>query len=286
MASLTALKNIADSYGFQLRLRGQLGPRLAYTTLYWGRYLAARYGPRRLDSGGAHCAAFAYLGRSGRSARTVTVATPQGLRLRVDLMTAFMVLKELYGERIYEDCDLDDFRVGEGQVVFDIGSQQGVFAVAAARRAGAGGRVVAVEPEPRNRELLLENIALNGLSNVRVFDCAISDQEGSARLFINAENTGAHSLVGAGSGRHVVVRTITLDRLAREAGCAPQLIKIDVEGSTLAVLRGGLETIAASKPRIVLELDAPEDEATIRALLEPLGYRLRRKGNNLFASAA
>ena len=84
--------------------------------------------------------------------------------------------------------------------------------------------------------------------------------------------------------RSVPVRLTTLDSLCAQTGWTPDIIKIDVEGHSLPVLRGGLDLFRRRKPRIVIELDDPADPERIGALLRPFGYALRVRQNNLFAA--
>lgn len=214
----------------------------------------------------------------GANFQLVTVTLSGGLRLTLDLFTTQLILKELWDDEIY--YAEEGFRPRSGDVVFDIGAQQGVYAALAAL---AGASVVCAEPEPRNFGLLRENLERNRLK-ANFFEVAISDIEEEAALMRSPDNSGGHSLhAAAGLSDAAAVRRITLETLARQAGCEPTLLKIDVEGHVLSVLRGGLALLRRCRPRIVLELDNVADEAKISALLAPLGYSVARTGNNLFA---
>ena len=285
MPTRSAVRNILASYRFQLSLKGGLRLRLAYATLYWTRYLHARYWFPRVDTSQAHALAWRYLGKAGWNQKTVTLKVPTGIVMEADLMTAFMILREIYDIGIYENCALGDFSPLEGNIVIDIGSQQGTYTLLASKKVGHRGKVFAMEPEPHNYSILEKNILLNQLDNVRIFQIAISDDDGKADFYINPDNTGGHSLVVHGENwSKTSVQKMTLDHLMREISVSPDLIKIDVEGSALAVLRGGIETLRQNKPKIVLELDSIDEEKTISELLEGLDYKTIRKGNNLFAT--
>ena len=282
MSWAAAACNILGSYRFQLRLRGDLPARLSYASLYWGSYLYAKHvkgvAPAELNFW-----ALKFLGKTGRTARRVKVQLPDGAWLKVDQLTCFMVLKEICADRIYEFPGRD-FAARPGEVVFDVGAQQGTYTTLCARRVGAEGLVVSFEPEPGNFSALKENLALNGFSDASVLALALSDKKGRLTLHQNPYNTGGHSLTHDEGGAGVQVEVSTLDDVIAERKLPePDLLKIDVEGSALAVLRGGAGLLARKKPRVALELDRLEDEAAARALLEPLGYRVERRSNNLFA---
>jgi FkbM family methyltransferase len=278
-------KNILDTYKFNLQVQGDLLARVGFASRYWAYYLCSKYLRRnsRGDWASAHLFAMERLARLGFSQRLVTVKLPNGNRLEVDLLTSHLVLKEIYFDGMYESPECSP---REGQVVFDIGSQQGIYTVLAAGRLGRGGKLVSIEPEPRNYLQLTKNICLNRLSNVTPLQIAISDKSGTAELNICEWNMGGHSLVEPPGGalKKVVIQMRTLDDLVASLGIQPDIIKIDVEGSVLAVLRGGLKTIKEQAPAIVLEMDSPGEAAAIRGMLVPCGYTIRLVKNILFAS--
>ena len=287
MPGLLAAHNILDSYAFQLRLSGGLPARLAYVTRYWVDYLYAKYlrAATKGEWGKAHLFAMESLAASGRSRRPVAITLPDGLKLEVDLFTCHLILKELYWDGAYDAPECDP---REGQTVFDVGGQQGIYTVMAARRVGPRGKVVSVEPEPRNFGIIAKNVSLNGLTNVVAVQEALLDKAGEAELVLCGWNAGGHSLSpSATSGAAKVrIRTRTLDALAAELKAVPDVIKIDVEGSELAVLRGALGTIQARRPAVIMELDALDDAAVVKGLLAPFGYSVRVSGSMLFAHAA
>lgn len=282
-----AIRNIIESYRFQLGLKGNLCARLGYLTGYWTVYLYYR---RLVGSawGEAHGRAWQHLARWGLTQRTVVTRLPQGIQLEIDLLTATMILKEILGEGMYESPDDLSFRPREDWTVVDVGAQQGVFAALAAVRVGSRGRVIAVEPEPVNFARLEANLARNGLRQATAIRLALTDAPGKARLWRDVVNTGGHSLLAEREGGEAVeVEVDTLDALVERLGLpSPDLLKIDVEGSALAVLRGSLKMLGRVRPRIVMELDHQEDAGTVESLLRPFQYQVFTRGNVLFARPA
>jgi FkbM family methyltransferase len=277
----TGLRTLAGDLRYQLRLRGGLACRLLYTALYWAGYLASRALGR--DWSRAHGDAMERLGRWGLSGREVSVAVPGGPKLTIDLLTARMVLRELWLEDVYEVSPGRDFCPRPGETVFDVGAQQGVYALLAAAGSG-GGRVIAFEPEPGNRARLERNVAANG-ARVTVVAQALSDKPKRTLLHRSRGNTGGHSLIAfEGAADAVEVPVSTLDAACEELGAWPALLKVDVEGRAPEVLAGGLKTLAERRPRVVMELENPGDLERARALLERLGYTLRSTGSIAFAT--
>jgi FkbM family methyltransferase len=142
-----------------------------------------------------------------------------------------------------------------GDVVVDAGAHIGSFAVPMAAAVGATGRVLAVEPDPVNVELLYMNIAANGvggrvLVEERVLASTIDHYGGLP----DPANTGALRFV-AGRRDDGLVASRVDDVVGRHLGDARvRLIKIDVEGMERSVLESAEGTVARSRPLIYLEV--------------------------------
>src|SRR5437870_1862137 len=86
--------------------------------------------------------------------------------------------------RDFEAAELSFVRrhLKPGTVFFDVGANAGIFTVLAGKRMGPAGSVHAFEPGEAAQSLLRQNIALNRLSNVSVYDGAVSNHSGRAQL--------------------------------------------------------------------------------------------------------
>lgn len=163
-----------------------------------------------------------------------------------------------------------------GAVFADVGANIGYYTRVAASVVGPEGAVHAFEPMPAALRLLRANAA--GLSNVRVHDTAVGDRIDQVEFFVSP--AGERSSLGPGSGgERVVARMEPLDHAL--AG-APRLdmIKIDVEGFELAVLRGARTLIERHRPVVCFELldqyarSYGFDFGSYEAFFLPLGYDL------------
>ena len=122
--------------------------------------------------------------------------------------------------------------------------------------------------EPRLHEVIAANIATNNLADrVVVHPVALGDRIGSGRW---SDKQRGH--LKASAGGDVEIRT--LDSYAFDD---VSLIKIDVEGMEMAVLRGAVETIERHRPYIYAEAWDGEYLNEHRAFLEPLGYKYGRR---------
>jgi FkbM family methyltransferase len=173
-------------------------------------------------------------------------------------------------------------------VFLDIGANVGYFAVAVGNRLGPGGQVHAFEPHAGLAGLIERSVHLNSLEPVvKLWQVAVSDQEGTIALFYPDDHLGR----GTASrhidepGKHVSVRACMLDRLL-PPDLSVDLVKIDVEGHELHVLRG-MHDLLRRSPRVKVlfeKLDAgsgdSSDNASIAALLTGLGLSLYGVGPN------
>ena len=158
-----------------------------------------------------------------------------------------------------------------GATVLDIGAHAGLYSLMASRLAGDGGRVVAFEPSPRERRRLLRHIALNRCTNVTVEPIALGDAEGEADLFVvQGSETGCNSLRPGNIGPVRPVR-VPLRRLdgyaARGEIRGVDVVKMDVEGGELSVLRGAEAVFRAMRPVLLCEIE--------EARIQPWGYKGR-----------
>jgi FkbM family methyltransferase len=124
--------------------------------------------------------------------------------------------------------------------VVDVGANVGTLALAAATLVGAGGRVFAIEAHPRTYRYLVENIALNDCANVSAVHAAAGDRRAVA--FFSDGRLDDQNRVEEGGPLAVPVER--LDDLV-PAGRV-QLLKIDVEGYELFVLRGAATLLEAT----------------------------------------
>jgi FkbM family methyltransferase len=153
-----------------------------------------------------------------------------------------------------------------GAVFWDIGAHVGFFTILASRLVGSIGRVHAFEPMPLNLKRLGKSAELNGTDNVTVHGIAVGGTNGSAQLYGHRANAMWTLVAERANTDGVTVRCRTIDSLASELG-DPEVIKVDVEGAELDLLRGGLATIQLAKPTLVVEFAAPEFVDSARALL-------------------
>lgn len=155
-----------------------------------------------------------------------------------------------------------------GHRFWDAGAHKGYIALAAARRVGASGGVLAFEPSKHNVRFLRRHVAWNRASNVEVLEVALADEPGSAAF----GGTGSSIAYRLGHGDETVtVRTIT-GLVERDGRRLPDVLKIDVEGAEANVLRGAAHYLARI-PALFLALHDRRAHDECRGILGALGFR-------------
>lgn len=143
-----------------------------------------------------------------------------------------------------------------GGVFIDVGANKGDFSLAAAKIAGDKGTVFSFEPEPENCGWIEKSVRLNGYKNIFLHQVALGNENGSAPFYLG-KKSGWHTLLTNQERRSkkvIDVRVRTLDSLLKEISFNKKIdmIKIDVEGSEMMVLRGAEETLKANKDIVLL----------------------------------
>jgi FkbM family methyltransferase len=175
-----------------------------------------------------------------------------------------------------------------GDTFFDVGAHQGWMSLVAAKRVGRRGRVVAFEPSPPLLEVLSYHRHVNRTRRMEIVPKAVSDVTGDGAPFrlIEGGNSYLNSLAGTvqsetvGTRSSVIdVETVRLDDFWRESGCNPKVIKIDVEGAELLVLRGAETLLEACHPTLIIAVHPtwmPQGQTAeeLFALIRQHGYRV------------
>jgi FkbM family methyltransferase len=150
-------------------------------------------------------------------------------------------------------------------VCFDIGANVGLYSLLFARNAR---RVFSFEPVPRNLAWLQRTIAANKLMNVTIIPAAVSSKLEIAS-FQQGNNCAMGKLSDIGD---MPALCVSVDDIVEKLGAIPDLVKIDVEGGELAVLRGAEQTLRRRAPKILLSTHGPTLKAACLEYLGSLGY--------------
>jgi FkbM family methyltransferase len=146
-----------------------------------------------------------------------------------------------------------DLLLRPGDRFVDIGANIGMITLHARSLVGDRGRIDCFEPNPDCVAAIRANLALNAITNVVVHPCGLGDRAGPMTLHFASEHSGTATLADTGDD---TVRAFSVDVEVGDEALQelPRVIKIDVEGFELQVLRGLRRTLADAAPFVITEV--------------------------------
>ena len=179
-----------------------------------------------------------------------------------------------------------------GQVFFDVGAHYGWMSLIAAQRVGHTGRVIAFEPVSVLVDILRYHKRINRLKQIEIVVNAVCDVDCQSVPFhlMNNGLSSGNSLVAHESEApttEIRVGAITLDAYCLRDNVWPDVLKIDVEGGELLVLKGAAEVLSRKKPRLIVALHPPwlaggQTAAEFFDFLTSRGYRVQNSQLSVF----
>ena len=170
---------------------------------------------------------------------------------------------------------LDEVR--DGDVVVDIGANVGFYAIAAAQR---GARVVAFEPDASAARALRRHIRLNRVrAHIEVVPALVGADDGASVLAQRERSfvSSAATLYLSAETSYQVVPRVSLDSALVDYPSVA-VLKIDVEGYELDVLKGARRLLAERKPRFIMVEVHPWELSTVGATPEDVAHELAAAG--------
>lgn len=182
-------------------------------------------------------------------------------------------------------------RLLPGDVFVDVGAHFGYFSLLAARLVGEKGQVVAFEASATTHAVLAQNVAAAAV--VQAHHCAVSDQQETISFYefpilynefnsLDVTQFENETWFREFKPTKIEVPAVTLSEFFVSAARLPAVLKIDVEGAELKVIRGAADLLRRAAPAVVLEYLEPRRHNTghqqAAALLRELGYQAHRIG--------
>src|SRR5215218_977811 len=196
---------------------------------------------------------------------------------------------------IREDDIIENFQPKDGGIVVDVGAHHGRYTLIAAKRIGPKGKVIAIEADPKNFDMLNKNIKLNELSENVTLNYAASSNKSKVKLSIPEKKSGHTIYSSIISSRAYTVKFIevnanTLDNLLHENGISIEevnWIKLDVEGAELEVLKGATSVLSKSKDiALLIEIHNIEDGKNLYQPIMDLlnNYNFKKEFEKIYES--
>jgi len=172
--------------------------------------------------------------------------------------------------------------IHDGDIVWDVGANVGLFTFAAAYRCGQKGFVVAIEPDVIMLQLLQKSVLSqpNTSARVEVIPVAVAETIEVKKFVISERARATNHLDGyegstqtGGARSYQNVISVTLDWLSQYYPM-PTVLKIDVEGAELEVLKGGISLFQNSNPVVICEISNHSTAPQIATFFRKLGYQM------------
>jgi FkbM family methyltransferase len=163
-----------------------------------------------------------------------------------------------------------DFIPTQDDIVVDAGAQYGDYAILCAEYYKVK-KVYCFEPLKSNLKEIEKNIKLNKLQNIYVYNVAL----GSENKIINITYSGDMAGIGGGRTQKTYLKTLDSYRLK------PTILKIDVEGFEMDVLRGAVKTIKRYHPKIIIETHTSKLRKEVLSFLDDIGYKVKHYGRSI-----
>ncbi|NQT06171.1 MAG: FkbM family methyltransferase [Candidatus Omnitrophica bacterium] len=168
--------------------------------------------------------------------------------------------------------------------VFDIGAHIGLYSLPASREIAGDGYIYAFEPSKANREYLEKHMRFNGIDNVRIYPFLIGERsEDNVSFYENLNEpddmNAAKVIKNHKMYNKVYRKQVSLDDFCRDENIIPEVIKIDVEGAEIEVLKGAEKMLKKNRPVLFLSVHPKRLSALgssidkLTELVHSIGYK-------------
>jgi len=190
-----------------------------------------------------------------------------------DLISSFFYWDGITG---YEEKTLEIFQklIIKSDYFFDIGAYNGIYSLIDAS-SNSSCQIHAFEPYPDNYKMLMNNIKINGFSNIHAHNMAISNTKCVSKLYVTVGNSENTLIEGYNTPVDIIdVVTSRIDTIVSDEKIPRvDFLKIDVETAEHLVLMGAEKTIMQYRPIIISEELSNKSDIILKEALLNLGYK-------------
>lgn len=172
----------------------------------------------------------------------------------------FNIAWRLLEKGLWEHDEIDCIRkiVRDGDTVIDVGAWYGIYTILLSSLVGTNGCVISFEPDPKAREVLLENLGRNNISNVRVEKSCVTDSISKVTMTSLHLGDSSTSLVRFAGTAGDQVSSVEADGISLDEYCSfnkvqSNGIKVDAEGAEALIVKGMSGVIERFKPWLIVE---------------------------------
>lgn len=165
-----------------------------------------------------------------------------------------------------------NLKIKKDDIVIDFGANVGDFTVKAGKLLNGTGKIIAVEPNHENVELLKENLKLNNINNVEIYECAITDRNGYSYL---AGDDVAATVSDNINVEGIKIKTITIGSLLNELNHPTNIVvKMDIEGGEKYIFTS--KEFVDSIREIAMELHGKVNIEVISKILRDNKFEIKK----------
>lgn len=185
---------------------------------------------------------------------------------------------EIFVRKVYEH--LPEFRVNKGNTLLDIGGNIGFYTIKQSQRVGNSGKIWVFEPNPEVFQRLIQNLKENKINNAIPVSKAVGSVNGKVffRAPKNATQEGSlcnYVKMPSPVENVIEVDCVTLDDFVQQNGIFKiDLLKVDVEGNEIEVLKGGVQKALPLTEKIVLEFHGNETKEKVIRFAEENNFKM------------
>ncbi|MFH1170778.1 MAG: FkbM family methyltransferase [Candidatus Vogelbacteria bacterium] len=182
-----------------------------------------------------------------------------GSMMFLDLKNDVGISKDLFifgkREHVTTDFLIRERVINDKEVILDIGANIGYYALLESRLTGSSGIVYALEPVSNNYRLLIKNIEINNVKNIKAFKLAAGQKSGEDYIFVaNKGNISSFVFNDQVSyTKKEKVKVVRIDDFVREKNITPTMIRMDVEGYEKEIVKGMVSTLLKT-PKLLIEM--------------------------------
>lgn len=210
----------------------------------------------------------------------IMVELPMGLKAYLPKQQIFSSLKNILHVFYYKDYEMfNDFIPRKNWTVIDVGAFIGLWSLKASKLTSVNGKIIALEPNPDNYAICYANLRLNNVTNVYLLPYALSSRRDIVTLYvpeqyINSSLCKEYVDIMGGPTKVIKVRAFTLEDLVTLLSLDTiDLMKVDIEGHELELVKSLNENLAKCIKRLVIEVHKEVvDSSDLVKILEELGY--------------
>lgn len=195
-----------------------------------------------------------------KSTERIVLETKQSFLLEIDPIKDNGVERTLYFTGTYEDGVVSYMSqvLKSGDSFVDAGANIGFISLHAQKCVGEKGSITAFEAHPDTYQILKRNCELNNFNSIDLQQVALGNTHGSIKIFDNwsINRGGASVVINSDNSEGIDVQLVKMD----DYSLSPKMIKVDVEGYELEVLKGAKQTIQKFLPELILEISQDRNQ--------------------------